>query len=671
MTFNSSRITRSSLVTRHSSLILALIAGLLAWAVTAVAWSSRADEAIATEITDAIRTHVYMPIARAEGQARLLASQADVREGVAERNRIRLRGAIRPALSRMNVSYVGVLLPDGTPYYWLPDHDRSVPIVARRQPVEHELRMVGTLEYGAMLTDDFLQQLATVLSTEVRLADRPDTTTAETRIPNPGPGIPMPATPPTGAEVFSSVTRRGEFGYSYLRAPDNLTGPVVAVLEFRVPVNSPAAAGVRRERNLLWALIAGAVFLVVGYDVRQRRRRAQPPPAFTPIPNPYIVGNPIRTPEMFFGREDDFQFAQQKLTSERAGLVLVFCGERRSGKTSMLFQILNGRLGPAFLPVLIDMQYFAAISRDHDFYESVVKEFVRAVYPESEQKERWRRFDLPSDSPAQSFELVLDDAMAAHPDKTLLFLFDEYEILESKIDRGELSRMVIPYLAGLLERKRRISFIFTGSRNLEERSTHHWRLMMGKSLYRKISYLTPRDTERLIRHPVQGLVDYDPAAVSLICRLTSGQPFYTQVICQNLIDHLNEVRRRTVRQENVPAIVDGIVDNPLPQMIYFWDSLPAEEKVALALLAEALRDEASWATAGQLLADATEKGIPIATDVAALQSALERLFEKELLAKSADRAFQYRIDLLRHWIRRTHSIWQVVKEAGSLPNANA
>jgi AAA+ ATPase superfamily predicted ATPase len=445
----------------------------------------------------------------------------------------------------------------------------------------------------------------------------------------------------------------------------------VAVLEFRVPVNSPAAAGVRRERNLLWALIAGAVFLVVGYDVRQRRRRAQPPPAFTPIPNPYIVGNPIRTPEMFFGREDDFQFAQQKLTSERAGLVLVFCGERRSGKTSMLFQILNGRLGPAFLPVLIDMQYFAAISRDHDFYESVVKEFVRAVYPESEQNERRRRFDLPSDSPAQSFELVLDDAMAAHPDKTLLFLFDEYEILESKIDRGELSRMVIPYLAGLLERKRRISFIFTGSRNLEERSTHHWRLMMGKSLYRKISYLTPRDTERLIRHPVQGLVDYDPAVVSLICRLTSGQPFYTQVICQNLIDHLNEVRRRTVRQENVPAIVDGIVDNPLPQMIYFWDSLPAEEKVALALLAEALRDEASWATAGQLLADATEKGVPIATDVAALQSALERLFEKELLTKSAVRAFQYRIDLLRHWIRRTHSIWQVVKEAGSLPNAGA
>ena len=51
--------------------------------------------------------------------------------------------------------------------------------------------------------------------------------------------------------------------------------------------------------------------------------------------------------------------------------------------------------------------------------------------------------------------------------------------------------------------------------------------------------------------------------------------------------------------------------------------------------------------------------------------ALERLFEKELLAKSAHRTFQYRVDLLRHWIRRTHSIWQVVKETGHLPHAGA
>jgi hypothetical protein len=659
-------------------LILTVMAGLLAWAVTAFVWSARVDRTIAAEITDGIRNQIYLPIANAEGQARLLGSQADVREGIAERNRIRLRAAIRPALARMNVSYAGVFLPDGTPYYWFPDHERDVPIVAGRQPIEHELRTVGTLEYGAMLTEEFLGQLGSALSTDIRLAAPPQggatggngASVLPTARADSQPELQTPS--PLGTDVFSVVGGRGEPGYAYLRAPDNLAGPVIAVLEFGVPTASPGAARVRRERNVLWALIAGGVLLVAGYDLGQRRRqRAQAAAPFTPIANPYIVGNPIRTSDMFFGREDDFQFARQKLTVEQSGTVIVFCGDRRSGKTSMLFQILRGRLGPEFLPVLIDMQYFAAIANDRDFYESIVKEFVRAVYGEAEQDERRRRFSLPSEGAAQAFELVLNDAMAAFPDKTFLFLFDEYEILESKVERGELNRMVIPYLAGLLERHRRLSFIFTGSRNLEERPGQHWRLMLGKSQYRKISYLTRPDTERLVRQPVQGVVDYDAEAVSLICRLTSGQPFYTQVICQNLIDHLNEVRRRTVTRADVPAIVDGIVDNPLPQMIYFWDSLPADEKIALSLLAEVLGDDTSWAAAPRLLRDARDKGIPVATDVATLSSALEKLFERETLEKSANRAFQYRVDLLRHWIRRTHSIWQVVKEAPSVPHARS
>ena len=640
--------------------LVAVVAGLLASLVIALVSSARTDATIRAEITEAIRNHIYTPIADADEHARLLASHADIREGIAERNAIRLRRALTQAIRQTKLSYVGVLLPDGTPYYSLPDHDPDAPIIARRITVEHELRAVGTLQYGAMLTEGFVRDLGSVLATEVHLAGD------QAELPTNSPAADSPR-----AEVFASVSRRGENGLAYLRAPNDPTGPVLAVLEFRVPTNSPGARRVERTRNVLWGLTAVVVLVVAGYDVRKRKARAQPSAAFMPIANPYIVGNPIRTSEMFFGREDDFQFAHQKLASERAGLVLVCCGERRSGKTSILFQILNGRLGPEFVPVLIDMQYFAAISRDRDFYDSVVKEFVRAVYPESEQHERRRRFDLPSEGPAQSFEMILDDAMEAHPAKTFLFLFDEYEILESKIDREELSRMVIPYLAGLLERKRRISFIFTGSSNLEERSTFHWRLMMGKSLYRKISYLTKADTERLIRNPVQGLVDYDAAAVSTIYRLTSGQPFYTQVICQNLVDHLNELRRRTVGPKDVLTIVDAIVDNPLPQMIYFWDSLPVDEKIALSLLAETLGDESAWESADGLLVNARDKGVTLDTELVTLNAALERLFEKELLAKSGDRTFQYRVDLLRYWIRRTHSIWQVVKETRSVPHAGA
>src|SRR5262245_15548204 len=84
------------------------------------------------------------------------------------------------------------------------------------------------------------------------------------------------------------------------------------------------------------------------------------PPGFTPInPNPYIVGNPVRNPAMFFGREAEFELVRKRFSQSEMGLLLVFCGERRSGKTSILFQIMDGRLGAGFIPVLIDMQSMA------------------------------------------------------------------------------------------------------------------------------------------------------------------------------------------------------------------------------------------------------------------------------------------------------------------------
>src|SRR5262249_37711468 len=90
--------------------------------------------------------------------------------------------------------------------------------------------------------------------------------------------------------------------------------------------------------------------------------------AYVPIePNPYIVGNPIRTENMFYGREDDFRYVRTKLECVSQGVVIVFCGERRVGKSSILYQVLNGRLGERFIPVFVDMQEMVVAS-DSEFF---------------------------------------------------------------------------------------------------------------------------------------------------------------------------------------------------------------------------------------------------------------------------------------------------------------
>ena len=100
---------------------------------------------------------------------------------------------------------------------------------------------------------------------------------------------------------------------------------------------------------------------------------------FEPIrPNPFIVGNPIKTEKMFYGRQDDFEFVNKKLSSQ-INQTIVLCGQRRSGKTSILFQILNGRLGPGFLPIMIDLQTMAGVNSNSEFYQRILTEIRNSL----------------------------------------------------------------------------------------------------------------------------------------------------------------------------------------------------------------------------------------------------------------------------------------------------
>lgn len=381
---------------------------------------------------------------------------------------------------------------------------------------------------------------------------------------------------------------------------------------------------------------------------------------FVPIrPNPYIVGNPIRGRAMFFGREAEFDLVRRRFEGSGRGGLLVFCGERRSGKTSILFQILDRRLGPDFIPVLIDMQSMA-VSSGAEFLARLSAEIVSALGPDHSEIE-------PPDFPpggnhAATFQGFILRILRAHPDKKLILLFDEYELFENKIDAGALSEDVLHILSGLMENQK-VFLVFTGSQHLEQRRREYWKIL-GRSIYKQISYLEREDALNLIRKPVEGAVTFASGVVERIYRLGSGQPFYTQAICQSLVDLLNDRATRQATPEIVDEVVGGIVNNPLPQMIFLWDGLEKDEKLVLALLGESLSTEESRSTATQLCG--IERNYPLQLGKARVATVLEKLFKSEMLVRddSHPPKYGFRMDLWRLWIRRMHSVWQVMREEG-------
>jgi hypothetical protein len=271
-----------------------------------------------------------------------------------------------------------------------------------------------------------------------------------------------------------------------------------------------------------------------------------------------------------------------------------------------------------------------------------------------------------SGNPYPVFLDFLDEAIQALGDRTLLILMDEYELMEGKVDEGKLSPDLFTFLAGLMDNKERLALIFTGSRRLEERDKKYWRELLRRSLFRKVGFLSDMDAVRLITEPVEGRVVYGRGVVDVICRLTAGQPFYAQMVCQNTVDYANQHEQNWVTLGDLTHVIADIIDNPLPQMIYTWDAFSDDEKIVLSLLAETLPDGIDYAAAKQLRIAVEAGDYPVNLSENTIRLTLEEMFRRELLDKDAGDGFRFKIDLFRLWIRRSHSIWQVVKEVRTL-----
>jgi hypothetical protein len=94
--------------------------------------------------------------------------------------------------------------------------------------------------------------------------------------------------------------------------------------------------------------------------------------------------------------------------------------------------------------------------------------------------------------------------------------------------------------------------------------------------------------------------------------------------------------------------------------------LSDDEKLALSLLAETLAAGNEYATAYNLRASVKSNDYPVNLSENTIRLTLEEMFRRELLEKDATDGFRFKIDLFRLWIRRSHSIWQVVKEVRTL-----
>ncbi len=383
--------------------------------------------------------------------------------------------------------------------------------------------------------------------------------------------------------------------------------------------------------------------------------------AFNRIPNPYIVGHPVKSPEMFQGRADVFEFIRDNLSGPTQDRTIVLHGQRRTGKTSILYQLVQGRLGAGFVPVLIDMQEVALlINGTADFLNEVAYQLTRAI------RKAGLTLEPPDEAtfvaaPTRTFSRFLDTVEDTLGERKAVLIFDEFELIESKIAEGKLEADLLNYFRSLIQHRHRLVFIFTGTHRLEEMSHNYWSILFNLALYRRVSFLTPADTAKLIRAPVAGTLDIDALAVEKIIALTSGHAYFTQLICWALVNHCNANERNYATLNDVNDALQEILASGEAHFAYIWQQADPTERLALAAVAHTIRPGKDWARPAEILETLADGGGQMSQ--AALVDLLDRLTRQDVLESASDGALRYRfqIEVLRLWVEATKSVTALVE----------
>jgi hypothetical protein len=275
--------------------------------------------------------------------------------------------------------------------------------------------------------------------------------------------------------------------------------------------------------------------------------------------------------------------------------------------------------------------------------------------------DRPRRPDFET-SPRHQFEDVflpaVGDALGQH---RLLLMFDETNRLMEKVEAEQLPVDIFDYLRSLVQQVDHINFLFSLGRRIEATGGGSSQLF-NLAVYRKISFLDRDYAEDLIIRPVAAYYTYRPEAIEYILKLTSGQAYYTQLLCHNLFSRWTETKPEQLGVEDVEAVLANVMEQGTPNFQFVWeDSTPVEQVILAALAHTAPRNRAGVMRRSL---DKTLHRAELYPPEGDVTTGLQQLFERDIL--NDQEPYEFRIGLVQLWLSKFKRIDWIREELGEV-----
>ena len=376
----------------------------------------------------------------------------------------------------------------------------------------------------------------------------------------------------------------------------------------------------------------------------------------TEIVNPYIAGAPVTGTEMFFGREDVFAFIRQALTGRHRDNVIVLYGQRRTGKTSVLYQ-MHRHLDARYLCIFIDLHGLALEGLDGFLWE-LANNMARTLRREYQlDPPRLNRAQFIVDARSTFENEFLNWVWAAIGNRHILLMLDEAIRLQEQIQAGKLEKDVFEYLRHLMQHHERLNFLFSLGSGLEEMEKEY-AFLFSVGLYKKISFLDRDAATALITQPVQDYYQVDPSAIERIQVMTSGHAYYTQLICHSLFNRWQQQRQPRVQASDVDAVLNEVVERGLAVLKHVWEESTPAEKAVLAGMAAVMGDRNR--PIGPQEINRTWQRLNVALPENERAKAIKSLIARDVIIGRDQ--YEFAVELQRLWVQKYERLEWVKEE---------
>lgn len=382
------------------------------------------------------------------------------------------------------------------------------------------------------------------------------------------------------------------------------------------------------------------------------------PPRAPVLENPFNISRPA-SGNMFFGRSEEIKIMQRELCDAAEGRALLLYGPRRSGKSSLCKQFIERYVHAPSWGILHSLQ--GAGKQTEATILMHLADKIGEGFQQNFQVTAPGWHDYQDIDPQVRFRRLLKGYIEQMPDSRLILALDEFGGAIESAEKHILGYRFFTFWKELLNSIPQLSLLFA-----LPTSSHY--TLKAKSLAHVFSFAQPMEmtfldsesAQRLLSDPLRDQhIAIHPNTMARAVMLTGGNPYYLNLIGQQLLFHLNrDTQKQVIGDNELNLIIEKIITDRISQNFDFLRSelVHARELLLLEKMIDLLED--SPLKEAQLRKIASGAGMRAYV----ARRYLDRLYAGLLLNRSGPLSnpfYSVKIELVRRWLTYNRSFFAV------------